>query len=98
MNSKNSDQKSCLSARSFYKHYQIAKFLVGFFALVHAFFCIAFFIAVILSDSYMVAIAKSLATLIACKDRAERHDLKSRFLLFFLLFFFPLFLGKEKDY
>ena len=30
-------------------------------------------------------------------DRAERHDLKWRFLLFILLFFFPLFLsGKTK--
>ena len=30
-------------------------------------------------------------------DRAERHDLNSRFLLFILLFFFPLFLeGREK--
>ena len=30
-------------------------------------------------------------------DRAERHDLKLRFLLFILLFFFPLFLsGKTK--
>ena len=27
------------------------------------------------------------------KDRAERHDLKSRFLLLIFLFFFPLFLG-----
>ena len=26
-------------------------------------------------------------------DRAERYDLKSRFLQFILLFFFPLFLG-----
>ena len=29
-------------------------------------------------------------------DRAERHDLKSRFLLFILLFFFPLFLGGNR--
>ena len=30
------------------------------------------------------------------KDRAERHDLKSRFLLFILLFFFPLFSGGKR--
>ena len=29
-------------------------------------------------------------------DQAERHDLKSRFLLFILLFFFPLFLGGKR--
>ena len=29
-------------------------------------------------------------------DRAERQDLKSRFLLFILLFFFPLFLGEKR--
>ena len=29
-------------------------------------------------------------------DDPERHDLKSRFLLFFLLFFFPLFLGGKR--
>ena len=29
-------------------------------------------------------------------DRAERHDFKSRFLLFILLFFFPLFRREEK--
>ena len=29
-------------------------------------------------------------------NRAEMHDLKSRFLLFILLFFFPLFLGGKR--
>ena len=29
-------------------------------------------------------------------DQAERHDLKSRFLLFILLFFFTLFLGGKR--
>jgi hypothetical protein len=29
-------------------------------------------------------------------DRAERHYLKSRFLLFILLFFFPLFLWEKR--
>ena len=30
-------------------------------------------------------------------DRAERHDLNSRFLLFILLFFFPLFFRREEE-
>ena len=30
------------------------------------------------------------------KDRAERHDFRTRFLLFILLFFFPLFLGGKR--
>jgi hypothetical protein len=30
------------------------------------------------------------------KDRAERHDLKSRFLLFILIFFFSLLLGGKR--
>ena len=29
------------------------------------------------------------------KDRAEKHDLESRFLLFILLFFFPLFIEER---
>ena len=29
-------------------------------------------------------------------DDPERHDLKSRFLLIILLFFFPLFLGSKR--
>ena len=31
-----------------------------------------------------------------CYDRAERHDLKSRCLLFITLFFVPLFIGGKR--
>ena len=30
------------------------------------------------------------------EDRAESHDLKLRFLIFILLFFFPFFLGGKR--
>ena len=59
-------------------------------------FCIySFFLNPILKSAFR-SLKWGFFILILKLDRAERHDLKSRFLLFNLLFFFPLFLGGKR--
>ena len=48
------------------------------------------------STSHGIMIATNIQE--SWNDRAERHDLNSRLLLFILLFFIPLFLGSKKKW